>query len=330
MNHVVDVIVPVYNVKNYLIKCIDSLLNQNTVCSYGIILVDDGSTDGSDKICDIFAKRFPYMINVIHKKNGGLSEARNYGVKFSNAQYIIFVDSDDYVDGRFIQSLYDALVKESADMVVAPICKEYVNKDGSICRSPSRYAKKLIMNTKEALIELCYEKYYGSYAVSKIIKTSILREISFPLGKYFEDSFTIYKFIAKCKRIVCIPEEHYYYLQRNGSIQHREFETRHMDLVFASVELLHFAMNYNDVSLTEAAEYKVCKSLHITLRHAIDTPNFSDIYNLLIPYCRNCLKNVLHNKRVIFHEKIIFMLMLSNKSLYKILFRIVKRKSEEQ
>ena len=118
-NEKISVIVPVYNVKLYLHKCVDSILNQ-TYQNIEVLLIDDGSTDGSSDICDSYTEK-DSRIKVVHKKNGGLSSARNTGLDMATGEYILFVDSDDYIDIEMIRRLYDALVKTGADMGVCNI-----------------------------------------------------------------------------------------------------------------------------------------------------------------------------------------------------------------
>ena len=118
-NEKISVIVPVYNVKLYLHKCVDSILNQ-TYQNIEVLLIDDGSTDGSSDICDSYTEK-DSRIKVVHKKNGGLSSARNTGLDMATGEYILFVDSDDYIDIEMIRRLYDALVKTGADMSVCNI-----------------------------------------------------------------------------------------------------------------------------------------------------------------------------------------------------------------
>ena len=123
----ISVIVPVYKVEKYLKRCVNSILNQDFE-DYEIILVDDGSPDGCPAICDEYAKLYA-KISVIHKKNGGLSDARNIAVAQSKGEYIVFIDSDDYVDSNHLSSLWDAMVKNDADMSCSPPIIEYETVD---------------------------------------------------------------------------------------------------------------------------------------------------------------------------------------------------------
>ena len=125
----IDIIVPVYNVEPYLRKCVDSLLNQ-TYDDYIISLVDDGSPDECPVICDEYAINYPEKIRVYHKQNGGLSDARNYAVERSKSEFVIFVDSDDWVSERFIQNLVEGLTSSEIDMVVSPYYRATETSEG--------------------------------------------------------------------------------------------------------------------------------------------------------------------------------------------------------
>jgi len=317
----IDVIVPVYNVETYLKKCIESLLNQS-VNNYIITLVDDGSIDSSGYICDTYAKNYPEKIRVFHKKNGGLSDARNFGVEKSEADYIIFVDSDDYVNSEFIKNLQNGLDK-NVEIVVSPICKEFLFDDEK--RNivyPKIQMKRQILTTEQALEYLCYEKEFGNYAVSKLFKRNILEKCPYPMGKYYEDSYTTYKQIYLAKKICFVPEIGYYYLQREGSIQRSAFDKKHFDLMLSVEEMMQFLEEKNmPDSVMQAAKYRVCRSSHITLRHATQEKEFAKIYTATKNIFGKYIKDVLKNKNVSYKNKGIFCLMNFNGGIYQKIFK---------
>lgn len=205
MSSLVSVIVPVYNVKRYLGKCLKSLSRQ-TYENIEIIIVDDGSTDGSEKICDEFAKK-ELRARVFHKKNGGLSSARNFGIKKARGEYLAFVDSDDFVDENFIKKLFQAIVDANAEIAVCgyndtrPAEKKISGKDATI---------KLL--TKQENIEiLTWNKLYAK-------KVFLESNIEFPVGKKHEDTLTTYKVLAAASRVVYLAESLYHYNDRADSI----------------------------------------------------------------------------------------------------------------
>lgn len=210
MNAPVSVIVPVYNVKKYLQKCLDSLLCQ-TLKDIEILVIDDGSWDGSEKICDEYAKRDD-RIRVIHQTNQGLSAARNRGMELAKGEYILFADSDDFVHPDFCRIPYEKALEQKADVVIF-----HYLKNGS----------KIPVNQKAALLPGVVEKerairagrlYMGNYVWNKIYHRQVLDGILFPEGKLFEDIATTYRILMQAKRIVCIPDELYYYHKRAGTI----------------------------------------------------------------------------------------------------------------
>ncbi len=198
-------------------RCIQSVVNQ-TYKNLEIILVDDGSPDNCGAICDAWAKR-DARIRVIHKQNGGVSDARNIGIDSSIGSYIAFVDSDDYISPSMLQHLLEAIKTEHAEMSICSF--KYVDENGSVFpesdnNSPIRNEK---LTREEAIHKLC-EPYYWYYAViwNKLYKSDLFSAIRFPDGKTHEDEFVVHQLIGKCNRIACIQNEEYFYVQHAGSI----------------------------------------------------------------------------------------------------------------
>ncbi len=319
----VDVIVPVYKVEKYLEKCINSLLNQ-TFDSYSVILVDDGSPDNCPEICDKYEKLYPEKIRVIHKKNGGLSDARNAGVAASTAPCIVFVDSDDYVSEKYIEDLYIPYKEHNADMVVSSMCREYIIDDGASKKVYPSKNSLLVMDRDTALTELFKEQKFASFAWGKLFSRELVIRYPYPKGKYFEDSFTTYKQVADCKKVIFSPEVNYFYLQRGGSIQHSPFESRHMDLVYSAKEMLEYIKNLN-ISTTafRAAEYKFCRAVYITMLHAaqLRKNDFNSFYCSIKTDFKKHLKGVLTycGSR---KEKALFLLLGKSSTMFWLLSKI--------
>ncbi len=211
----VSVVVPVYNVKKYLEKCLESLLSQSYE-KIEILVVDDGSTDGSGKLCDQFAKR-DKRIKVFHKKNGGLSDARNYGIKIANGKYVCFVDSDDYVKKTYVEKLYKAISENKADIAVCGfeqiVCDEG-NKKSEVVPTAR------VRTGKEATIEFLTGDF-NLVAWNKMYLKELFvkNEIWYPVGKIHEDNLTTYKLISKAKKVVFFSDALYVYItKRKGSI----------------------------------------------------------------------------------------------------------------
>lgn len=219
----ISIIVPVYNVEQYLKKCINSILNQSYK-NIELILVNDGSTDNSGKICDEYAEK-DNRIKIIHKKNGGLSDARNVGIENSTGTYLSFIDSDDYVEIDMIECLYKACIKNDCDIAWCNMIRE--NNDG-------KQSVEVISN-QECLFskEDAYKNIllYNPSVCTKLFKTSLFDNIQFPTGKLYEDIITMNLLINNSKSIVHIGSAKYHYIQRNDSISHNLFNLKKLDYI---------------------------------------------------------------------------------------------------
>lgn len=221
----VSVIVPVYNVEQYFNKCMQSIVSQ-TYQNLEIILVDDGSTDTSPQMCDAWAEK-DSRIRVIHKKNGGLSQTRNCGLGICTGKYIVFIDSDDYIDTDYVAYLYGLLTQYNVDISVCNI--RLVNPEGKYLNKVSDSADIKVMDQYAALKELCQNKQVTNSACGKMIRRSIISDISFPEGCLFEDIATVYRWFMNSSRIALGTQSSYYYVQRPGSIISSEFHDRRLD-----------------------------------------------------------------------------------------------------
>lgn len=215
-----SIIIPVYNVEKYLNQCVDSVLEQDFT-DYEIILVDDGSTDNSPTICDKYAEKYT-QIKVIHKTNGGLSDARNFGIKEAQGDYLIFLDSDDFWNGRNILSeLHNIIVERNPDMIIHELSSFY--DLGKIV--PRKFKNKDIQNFsfdfKRDLKKLVDNDVYYATACNKIIRTSIVKknEIEFPKGKLHEDVAWCVNIIPYIRSYALYSNPFYYYRkERQGSL----------------------------------------------------------------------------------------------------------------
>lgn len=213
-----SIILPIYNVEKYLSPCIESILAQ-TCKDYEIILVDDGSKDSSGKICDEYASKYEF-IKVIHKPNGGLSDARNVGLKAAAGEYIFFIDSDDYLLDNKVLERFEKMTVSNPDVVSFGSIK-WFESDGSV----SIYANNLSVSTEsnrvsDIYLELIDRDAYSNSAWSKIIKRSILvdNNIEFEKGLLGEDNDWFYKVVSHVQTLELINEPLYGYRQRAGSI----------------------------------------------------------------------------------------------------------------
>ena len=211
----ISVIIPIYNVFPYLSECIDSVLSQ-TYQDLEVILVDDGSVDGCSELCDEYVRK-DERIKVIHKENGGLSDARNVGIGVAQGEWVYFVDSDDWLDGSAIKKLYDYAVTNHCDAVQGNMY--YVYKDYMLYRKASKQErKKNILKRDEAIRELIINDRIKNFAWGKLYKKILIQDLLFPVGKFYEDSFWQHLVIDRVSRYGIIDEPLYYYRQRKDSI----------------------------------------------------------------------------------------------------------------
>lgn len=224
----VSIIVPVYNVEMYLKKCIDSLLNQE-YRNIEVVLVDDGSTDDSPSICDNY-RGIDSRVKVIHKKNGGLSDARNVGIEYATGDYYTFVDSDDSIDKDYVWYLYELLTRYNADMSICEF--DYVDENGKRINSPIGDEREIVLTKKEAVHFLLKQKPYSNSASGKLFKKEFFANLRFPIGKLYEDTATIYKCFLLSEKIIFGARPLYQYLYRTTSLSKQGFSLAQMDAIY--------------------------------------------------------------------------------------------------
>ena len=218
MNIKLSIIVPVYNVENYLCKCIDSILHQDLSSEeYEIILVDDGSPDCCGEICDEYATRYS-NIRVVHRENGGLSAARNSGIDEAKGEYVQFVDPDDYLEPNVLNTLVDKMGNDNLDIL--RFNYQNVNERYEVFE-PNKVSKPFVDYRDEVcdgLTFLTERLGFGCYAVQFMIRRELLEDCRFKEGIYFEDTEWTPRILIKSKRVTSIGLMVYNYLIRSGSI----------------------------------------------------------------------------------------------------------------
>lgn len=321
MNNLISVIIPVYNVEQYLSKCLDSVVNQ-TYKNLEVILVDDGSTDNSGKICDEFALKDNRII-VIHKSNGGLSSARNEGLKFAKGQYVGFVDSDDYIEIGMYEKLLEVSLKYGSDVV----CSNYYRVTNN-----KIYYKK-ILKGKNILAEISNNKGLEMgfdnlpfHACDKLFERSLFNNLSFPEGQLFEDISTISKIFMEAKKIVIYDKPLYYYNMMNlSSLTKQSFNIRKLDYFKATGNILEYAISNKNFSLAKAIKRE--RAYHISgfLRQMIES-NFNDekIINIYIKELRkNIFLHLLSKHKL--SNKLFAMVACIKFNIAKKIYKVLKK-----
>lgn len=236
----ISVIIPIYKVEKYIHKCINSVLNQ-TYKNLEIILVDDGSPDKCGEICDEY-KKSDSRIKIIHKKNGGLSDARNKGIEIMTGDYVAFIDSDDYVDKNYIKELYESIKTNQAGIAVCNYYKYYDNIGKKEYDKKSLNDKKIFNNIEALKDVLTTYSVIDVVTWNKLYKSELFikNQIRFPFGKLHEDNFTTYKLLYFSNKTIFIEKPLYYYRLRSNSIMTSGFNTRRLDVLEAGVETKEF------------------------------------------------------------------------------------------
>lgn len=269
----VSVVIPIYNVEKYLEECFDSVINQ----SYGnleIVLVDDGSTDTSGQIADALGETDSRVV-VVHKPNGGLSDARNAGISIARGDYITFIDSDDYVDVAYIEELIDTAITSASDIV-----------QSNNSRNPNDLSKgsrqKTELSGSDAFVELMKFKTISPTAWGKLYKTSIFSDnkIHFPVGRLHEDTAVLYKLVYLANKVSCIDSVLYYYRINQNSIMTASYTQKH----YESVEQYHneldsfIAMNGLNLGTANLSRHKALRLLSVLNKLAINNEHHSEAY----------------------------------------------------
>lgn len=236
----ISVIIPIYKVENYLDKCVRSVVEQ-TYPDLEIILVDDGSPDNCGAMCEDWARK-DRRVKVVHKENGGLSDARNAGLAVATGSLVSFIDSDDWIEPEFLQTLYDAL----ADAQIAECAIHLVDEAGTILcdRGP---AKSEVIEKSEALRRLILEEGVFQTVWNKLYRREVIDGILFEKGKYNEDDFWTYQVFDRAERLALVDQPLLNYLQRGGSIMGVGYNLRRLDGLEARLRRMEYLQKYEDL-----------------------------------------------------------------------------------
>lgn len=267
----VSVIVPVYNVAKYLAKCLDSLVNQ-TLQEIEIIVVNDGSPDHSQSIIDDYAKRYPDKIRPFLKENGGLSDARNYGIARASGEYIGFVDSDDYVDLDMYEKMHQKASATGAEVVCCSLCHEYTNKTIKTFYNDSFFGTSALENPKLLV-------YANSVAVNKIYHREFWQkhQFAFPLKQWFEDSYLIYNVMLTANKVECVNLPFMHYVRdREDSITNR-FDMRLFDILKSTESIVSYAKKFGAFKdIKEELQYICLRHLTARVMHLRKCPEHTE------------------------------------------------------
>lgn len=330
MEELISIIVPVYNVEEYLEKCVESIINQ-TYKNIEIILVDDGATDNSGKICDELGKKDDRII-VIHKANGGLSDARNAGLKIAKGEYIGFVDSDDYIAEDMFETLYNLNKKYNSEISIVSYYEIYKGRVIGV-----RDSKNLEELTKlEAIRELLIDTNIQSYAWNKLFKKELFDGLEFPTNKNFEDIATTLLLFEKANKVVLLEDPKYYYVRRDNSIIGvRNYKTYkdYLDVIYDKYNYLDG--KYEELDLYNAYNYIINMIWVYTIIVTFELDEVYkefvkqyDLFEKLINKYGNNITDKLDN----YNKSVLYMMLLNkeySKPAVKQLYKTYKEKRNE-
>lgn len=258
----ISVIVPVYNVKNYICRCVDSILCQ-TMQDFELILVDDGSADGSGEICDTLGRK-DARIHVIHQSNQGLSAARNRGLKEARGEYITYIDSDDYIEPPYLETLYRNARTYQAEIAVCSYRLVWEQKDKSRRHEQHVAAQPVVYSGREAATEIVGNSQRRMItAWGKLYHNRLRQWLHYPEGRLHEDEFVTYRVLYKAERVVVSNEPYYQYVQRGGSIMSGSFREQRLDKLSALKKAITFFVQENDMDLAGAARKRYLLNIQI-------------------------------------------------------------------
>lgn len=235
----ISVVIPVYNVADYLPQCFNSIGIGQLSTDIEVILVDDGSTDGSGDLCEQFAREYA-AVQVLHKTNGGLSDARNYGTQAATGDWIFYLDSDDWLAPQALDRLLEFAVQHDCDVVQGGFFyafDEHVLFD-------NHFKEPVVIEQHEAMAELIKDDSIKNFAWGKLYRASIAKEHLFPVGKFYEDSFWQHLIFHDIKRLGILPERLYYYRQRQDSISGLRHTSRLAHLIEGNEQRMVFIKQF--------------------------------------------------------------------------------------
>ena len=297
----VSIIIPVYNVEKYLKRCMDSVLGQS-YRNIEVLLVDDGSSDSSPVMCDVYASSDP-RVRVIHKQNGGLSDARNVGIDHSTGYYLCFIDSDDCIPLSAIEELVDSIVDYDADIACGEL-KYIKDNDGAWdFRHFSMDEADLsddIYDSENALERMLYMYGITNSASAKLYRRTLFDSVRYPFGKHYEDLGTTYKIFSLANKVVFTHKPVYFYCQRIGSIARQHYSSKRLDALYFAREQLLFISSHHP-RIVDAAKYRLFLECMNIIR---DMPWKSKDSSMLKNELVGLRKSVMHDSKLSVKRKV--------------------------
>ena len=317
MKPAISIIVPIYNVELYLNKCVDSILAQS-FSDFEVILVNDGSPDRCGEICEAY-KELDSRVVVIHKQNGGLSDARNYGIEVAKGRYIGFVDSDDWIAPDMYESLYSLITAHNADIAV---CGHYEVMD-DVPQEKAFSHQVHVYNNEQAFDKLLEDIEIQNLAWDKLYKAELFTHVKYPVGKYFEDIFTTYKLFLQANKTVSLDSPKYMYLKRSDSITGAMNSRKYYDRFSAALEIYETIQDKKypvakeiSLSRTVTEGIELCNYQLIAGETAVNKEYLVELGGFLSRH----ISQIIRNKTLRREMKTASLLILTSSKIYKMLY----------
>ncbi len=307
----ISIILPIYNIEQYLPKCMNSLFRQ-IYRNLEFVMVDDGSKEQCAKLVDDYLYKDSRVV-VYHKENGGLSDARNYGIARAKGDYITCVDPDDYVDDDYVEYLYRILAKYSAKMSIVQHRVRYGN--GTI--KDNGTSGDECIETKKCLERMLYHDVIDTSAWGKLYHRSLFNSVKYPKGKLFEDIATTYKLMMQCKYIAVGYESKYNYIFHDNSIVNGAFKPEKFDLMEMTDKMAYDVTKWYP-ELKNAVLRRQVYSRFSTLNQMINTKGYDAERKEIIEFIRKNSKCVFYNRKTPKRDKLAICMLRINYQFYKI------------
>lgn len=314
----ISVIVPAYNVEKFIGKCIYSILRQSFK-DFEVLLIDDGAKDSTPEICDACAKK-DSRIKVYHKENGGLSDARNYGIDRMQGKYVTFIDSDDYVDSGYFEYLY-GLITQEEDIQIAICGKKSVREDENASPDPETFHE--IITGERAVQKMLCGHGSGHSAWGKLYSADLWKTVRYPKGKIYEDYATTYRVMALVDKAAWGNAAMYFYVQHIESIMHQKCSRRSLSLVDIADEETEFIVKKWPALKQEALARKVTSELKC-LQNILNAKNeeFDDYKQKIVEDVRRHKGELLASKKVALKTKIKIIALLLGERTFGFIYNL--------
>lgn len=308
----ISIIVPAYNVEKYVKTCIDSILRQSYT-NFELLLIDDGSTDSTPALCDAYAQQ-DTRIKCFHKPNGGLSDARNYGLERMTGNYVTFIDSDDYVSDSYIECLVNMLYADS-EIQIAMLPGQMLRESDS----PAVYTDNgiQIISSTEAMKKMMLRQDITHTSWGKLFSANLWNDIRFPVGQNYEDYATTYHVFIHAKKVAYCSNRLYYYLQHSDSIMHQTCSVKTLSVLDVSDAVTDFILKKCPECQIEARALQTAvylKNMQAILNTGLDS--YLDYQRRIVNKVKKNAKYLLSAKQVARNDKIKIFLLMINKSIF--------------